>query len=109
MSAPFGILAAWCAATVALVAWSSGWDVRRIVAVALVGAGVVFLAAGIATRATAQTTGCEHSSNFHAPPGCPDDGSGPRNPDGTPAPYPWSSTSSAPAATAVVATPAVTG
>jgi hypothetical protein len=25
-------------------------------------------------------TGCEHSSNFNAPPGCPDDGSGPRCP-----------------------------
>lgn len=29
-------------------------------------------------RASGQVTSCEHSSNFNAPPGCPDDGSGPR-------------------------------
>lgn len=37
------------------------------------------------TLATAapDVTGCEHSSNFWAPPGCPDDGSGPRCTDPT--------------------------
>lgn len=54
---------------------------------------------------TSPVSGCEHSSNFPAPPGCPDDGSGPRI--GPPAPSPLPA--SAPAAEPVNVGPRFTG
>jgi hypothetical protein len=54
-----------------------------VITVALV-VFVVFVVVIVSARAQA-IGGCEHSSNFRAPPGCPDDGSGRPNPPTDPA------------------------
>lgn len=59
---------------------------RRIFIVGVVVLVALWAALFFTLRAAAgQVSGCEHSSNFRAPAGCPDDGSG-REPDTTAAP-----------------------